>query len=110
MPIFYIVGGPGLLIKEQLQLGYNNIDTLRATFKCWIGRQPAKVQAHCSMIEFYQSTDLPMALLYVVFKDLDLAKLPSSPPSVPHLVVVELKSQIREAHGLWSLKPKTRGT
>ena len=106
MPIFYIVGGPGLLIKEQLQLGYNNIDILKLHSN--VGY--AKLQARCSMIEFYQSTDLPMAPLYVVFKDLDLAKLPSSPPSVPHLVVVELKSQIREAHGLWSLKPKTRGT
>ena len=72
--------------------------------------QPAKLHARCSMIEFHQSADLPMALLYVVFKDLDLAKLQSFPPSVPRLVVVVLKSQIHEAHGLWSLKPKTRGT
>jgi len=75
MPIFYIVGGPGLLIKEQLQLGYNNIDILKLHSN--VGY--AKLQARCSMIEFYQSTDLPMAPLYVVFKDLDLAKLLSSP-------------------------------
>ena len=104
MPIFYIVGGPGLLIKEQLQLGYNNIDTLRATFKCWIGRQPAKVQAHCSMIEFYQSTDLPMAPLYVVFKDLDLAKLLSSPPVCHILCLSSLKAKYVRlmACGAWS--------
>ena len=102
MPILYIVGGPGLIIKE-LQLVTTSM-ALRATFKCWIGVPSlgTRVMQHDRILPICWSCQWCSYICLQGF--LYLAELPSSPASCR--IFVELNSLIHEVSWLVELEAK----